>query len=115
MNLPFRLHGLSGCPHCQHALEYLTNAKMPFDAVLADNDPIIAAGAEKITGRNEFPILISRLTSEIISGFKPEDYDRLAKVFATLVRTGSLDLTGSGQPVGGENPAPAPAVGSAAN
>ena len=115
MNLPFRLHGLSGCPHCQHALEFLTKNKLPFDVVLADNDPIIAAGAEKITGKNEFPILISRLTSEIISGFKPEDYDRLAKVFATLVRTGELNLSGGGQPVVSEDSTPASPVSPATN
>jgi hypothetical protein len=94
MWLPFRLYGLDGCPHCREAWQFINGHKMPADMVVANNDPVIEKGIVAVIGGTEaqYPVLVSRLTSEIIVGWKPEDYDRLAKVFETLIRTGSLGI-----------------------
>ena len=113
MFLPFKLYGLSQCPHCQSALQFVQQRKLPCEVLIADNDPIVSAGVEKVTGKNEFPVLLSRITSEIITGFKAEDYERLAKIFDTLVRTGAIGDADSGFGIVRENP-PALTVNSSA-
>jgi glutaredoxin len=115
MFLPFKLYGLSQCPHCQKALEFIQQHKWPCEVLVADNDPVISAGVEKITGSNNFPVLLSRLTQEFITGFKSEEYERLARVFDTLVRTGAYDGSGGGFGVSGEVPAAPPAPTPATN
>lgn len=85
MNLPpFTLYGLVGCPHCVHAEQYLKVRGIPYIAMYVQNDPLISAGIRQVTGTDEAPVLVSRLSNEVISGFKEQEYERVAKLFYTL-------------------------------
>ena len=100
---PFRLYALSNCPFCQNAVDFMTNSGMMSDLYIADNDPIITQGAIRVTGRNQFPILVSRLTNEIVTGWRENDYKRLLEVFNKFYRPSTSNLSVDGKPVVQEN------------
>jgi len=100
MNLaPFRLYGLSGCGHCQQAEAFMRKNQLPCELIVANNDPVVAAGVKAITSSDNYPVLISRPTSEVIIGFKPEDYERILKVFTDLASAGTFGAFSGGQQV----------------
>lgn len=113
-----RLYGLQGCPHCEQALQFLTARKLPFDVVVANGDPVISEGIKALLSQkaghpillDEYPLLVSQTTNEVIVGWKPEEYERIGKIFDVLFRTGTLDLSAGGQRAGEEVQATAPAV-----
>ena len=85
MNIPpFVLYGLMGCPNCASAENYIRKIGVPASLNICNGDPICAAGIEKITGKNEYPVLVYRPSKEIIVGFQPEAYERLARNFYSL-------------------------------
>lgn len=97
---PFRLFGLENCPYCERARSFLNSSGVKhFDAILSDGDPVILAGVEKLTGSTNLPVLLSRLTNEIITGWKPEEYERVVKVYRTLYGAGTPGLSVDGKPV----------------
>lgn len=99
-NVPFfRLHGLVGCPHCFDAENFLRSRQVPFLVNIGNNDPIIMAGVKEVTQGEQFPILVVTFTNpiEIIVGFKPEDYDRLARLYHQLAGSGAFAVPDSGQ------------------
>lgn len=100
MQLPFfTLYGLIGCPHCRSAEQFLKARNIPVLLMIANDDPVIAAGVKQITGKDEFPVLVSRLPNmkEVKSGFVEEDYERFAKSFYSLNGAGSSSLFASQQ------------------
>lgn len=98
MNLPpFTLYGLIGCPHCEQAEQFLRTRSIPALLMISNEDPIIAAGIKEVTGSDEFPVLVSRLSSEVIKGFKSEDYDRVTKIYFDSVSAGASGSVFAGQ------------------
>lgn len=81
---PFTLYGLIGCPHCVHAEQYLKIRNIPYITMYVNNDPIIISGIKQIVGTEEVPVLVSRISNEVISGFKEPEYERVSKLFYTL-------------------------------
>jgi glutaredoxin len=100
MNIvPFILYGLVGCPTCAQAEEYLRKVGVPFAVFVVNGDPIADEGIKKITGKEvaEYPVLLYKATKELVVGYKPEDYERLAKSFYTLVGTSTPSVFDSQQ------------------
>lgn len=65
-----------------------------------NSDPIIAAGIKQITGVEESPVLVSRLSNEVISGFKEPDYERVTKLFYSVAGASAPSIfAGEQQPV----------------
>jgi len=62
-----------------------------------NGDPIITAGIKQVTGNEDVPVLVSRLSNEVISGFKELEYERVAKLFYTLSRPSAPSIFGSEQ------------------
>jgi len=105
----FMLYGLVGCPHCESAEKFLRARNIPTILVMANDDPVAHEGnlevaRQKIKANSktegkteeeilqaisvaqaEYPLLVSRVTKEIISGFKEEDYARVASTYFALV------------------------------
>lgn len=81
---PFTLYGLVGCPHCASAESFLRSRNIPFIAMIANDDPIVAAGVKQLTGSDSYPVLVAKFNKEIVSGFKQEDYERVASSFYSL-------------------------------
>lgn len=96
---PFVLYGLVGCPHCVEAEEYLQKAGIPFTTLVSNNDPIADAGIKTVTGKEipQYPVLLYKITKELIVGYKPEEYERLVKSFYSLIRTNTGSVFDSGQ------------------
>jgi glutaredoxin len=94
---PFVLYGLFGCPHCVEAEKVLREAKVPAQLTISNDDPIISAGIMTLTGKDEYPVLLYRPTKEVISGFKPLEYDRIIKSFNSLVSASTVSVFDSGQ------------------
>jgi hypothetical protein len=109
MNIsPFTLYGLKGCVHCHKAEAFMRARSLPTILVMANDDPVAKEGAiavsrelmrveSKAAGKSEeetatavaavveeYPILVSRVTREVIKGFKEADYERLANVVFSL-------------------------------
>jgi glutaredoxin len=110
MMAPFRLYGLLGCQHCKAAEDFMRDKRLPCEIIIANNDPIIDDGVIARTGGKEarYPVLLSRITNEIVAGWKPEDYERLDKAFAAQLSAGNPSVFGGGQLVDGQAP-PTPA------
>lgn len=108
MPLPFRVYSLENCVFCKQAVAFLKSQGVPGEAIFSDNDPIITEGVVKLTGKNEFPVLLSRLTNEIITGWKQEEYERVAKVYRALYGASASNLSVDGKPVVQETPVAAP-------
>lgn len=108
MLLPFRLYSLENCPYCSMAKQFLMQNKVQGDEVVADKDPIIEQGAIKLTGKSNFPILVCRLTNEIITGWKEDEYKRVVATYNALYGTATSNLSVDGKPVVQE---PAPTQG----
>lgn len=111
---PIRLFGLENCSFCEKARSFLIASQVSFDAILSNGDPIITEGVIKLTGKNEFPVLLSRITNEIITGWKPEEYERVVKVYRALYGAGASNLSVDGKPVVQETPVPSAPAESAA-
>lgn len=95
MNLvPFRLYGLPGCPHCASAENFLRSKRVPAELIIALGDPIVAEGVKQLTGAENYPILVSRATNEIITGWKPEEYERVERAYTALSGAGAPNLFG---------------------
>ena len=95
--IPFRLYSLFGCPHCEEALKFLIdkcviNGQFGFQSLAVNQDPIAMAGVRAVTGKEEFPVLMSFITNEVIKGFNKEEYERLARVFNDMFRTGAPNV-----------------------
>ena len=99
MNLPlFTLYGIFGCPHCGNAEQFFKSRNIPILLMIANDDPIIAAGVKQLTGKDDYPVLVSRLPNkEVITGFKEEEYERVAKSFYSLNGAGSSSIFASQQ------------------
>ena len=122
--VPFTLYGLLGCPHCSEAEKFLRSRGIATILVIANDDPIakegvLAAGREAAKAKakaagasetetaaaiaavvDEYPVLVSRLTKEIIRGYKQEDYERLANIVFALNGSGAPSVfSGQQQPV----------------
>lgn len=99
---PFTLYGLLGCSHCEQAEQFLRARNIPASLVIGNNDPIVAAGIKEVTGTDEYPVLVSRISSEVIKGFKPDQYERVAKIYFDSIRPSAPNIFGSGQQPGAE-------------
>ena len=113
---PFRLYALMGCPHCVEAENFLRNRVAPALTVIANDDPIANAGVKQLTGQEQYPVLCCTFNKEIVVGFKPEDYDRVVKLYHTLAGAGAFggaipdsNPSGQQQPIS-QNPTEAPKV-----
>ena len=95
---PFVLYGLIGCPHCNEAEMYLRKAGVPFMSIVSNDDVIIDEGIKKILGleRSEYPVLLYKISKEVVKGFQPDQYERLTKSFYSFVGS-SAPSTFSGQ------------------
>lgn len=95
---PFVLYGLLGCPHCGEAENYLKRAGVPFFSFVANEDPIADEGLKAITKQDkaDYPVLLYKLTKQIVVGYRPEQYEQLVRDFYTRVGAGTSD-TFSGQ------------------
>jgi glutaredoxin len=107
MIAPFRLYGLLGCPHCSTAETFMRDHRLPCEIIIANNDPLISAGNKALTGEDQYPVLLSRITNEVVKGFKVEDYERLDKAFAAQLSAGNPGIFNSGFQSDGQAP-PAP-------
>lgn len=86
MNIPaFTLYGLIGCHHCEEADNFLRSRNLPYNVVISNNDPIAEAGIKIVLKLEEstYPVLICKLSNEVISGFKREEYERVASDYYT--------------------------------
>jgi len=91
--------------------------------IIANGDPIAEAGIKAMTKKDvaEYPVLCCTLNSEIIVGYKPEDYDRVIKLYHNLAASGAFgepgppdQFSGQQQPVD-QNPTQATKVPSGTN
>ncbi|SRR5258708_26840755 len=98
MNVPaFTLYGLIGCVHCAEAEKFLTSHGIIFNVVIANEDPIANAGVKQITEQEAYPVLVYKLTKEILKGFVREDYERVANDYYARVSASTQSIFGSGQ------------------
>jgi glutaredoxin len=97
---PFVLYGLMGCPHCSDAETYLKKAGVPYLINVANEDPIADEGIKKLTGKDaaEYPVLLYKLTKQIVVGYKPEEYEHLVRAFFTFVGSSTPNTFGGQQP-----------------
>jgi glutaredoxin len=122
MNIsPFVLYGLIGCPHCETAEKYLRARNVPANLIIANDDPIAQQGALAIArqkakdqavgkseeeiaaavaaARDEYPLLVSRVTREVINGFKEDDYARVLSAYFAIASTSAPSVfSGQQQP-----------------
>lgn len=89
---PFTLYGLIGCQHCVNAEQYLKLRNIPFIAMYINGDPIIGAGIKAVTKADEAPVLVCRISNEIITGFKESDYERVTKLYYSGVGAGPISI-----------------------
>lgn len=94
---PFTLYGLIGCPHCVHAEQYLKIRNVPYIAMYVNGDPIITSGIKQMTGMDEAPVLVSRISNEVVSGFKEQEYERVTKLFYAVAGPGAPSIFGGEQ------------------
>lgn len=75
-----RLFGMEGCQHCQQATSFLINRGIPFQYIIAWNDPVVNQGVTLVTGKPSYPVLVvfAEGRGEVLSGFNPEQYERIA-------------------------------------
>lgn len=98
MNIPaFTLYGLIGCPHCADAEKFLLSHGLGFNIVIVNEDPIATTGIKQITGEDAAPVLVYKLTKEILKGFVREDYERVANDYYARVSASAPSIFGSGQ------------------
>lgn len=97
---PFVLYGLVGCPHCAEAEAYLKKVGVPFSIFIANLDPIAEEGIKKLTGKEEatYPVLLYKVTKEIVVEYKPEEYERLSKSFYALAGASTPSVFSGEQP-----------------
>lgn len=102
---PFVLYGLIGCSHCAEAENYLKRAGVPFSVFVANEDPIADEGIKKLSGREQstYPVLLYKLTKEIVVEYKPEEYERLVKDFYSRLSASTPSVFGSEQQPVSEN------------
>jgi len=93
----FTLYGLIGCPHCQSAETFLRVRNIPALLIIANDDPIVQAGIKEITKQDQYPVLIHKPSREVLVGYKPEDYERLAKNYFNSISSNVGSLFGSNQ------------------
>jgi hypothetical protein len=115
------LYGLQGCVHCQKAEAFLRARSLPTILVTANDDPVAKLGniavlqesvkllakaankSEEDTAKDvaavieEYPLLVSRVSREVIKGFKEEDYERIAKVYFTIASASPSGVFGPPQ------------------
>lgn len=103
---PFRLYSLENCPFCLQARNFLVGSGVPWEDIISDNDPIIKTGIEKLAGEDRFPVLLSRVTNEIILGWKEEDYKRVVEAYNRINGAGATNLSVDRKPVVGEGEKP---------
>lgn len=102
-----RLYVLEGCPSCQQAMQFIQSHRLPFEAIIATNDPIIMAGNKTLNnGEDKYPILLYNTTKEMVVGFSEEKYARICAAASTLFGSGQWNITTGGQQSDGENPPP---------
>lgn len=77
-------------------------------AVVANDDPIINEGIKKLTGSEEYPVLLAKFNKEIVKGFKQEDYERVAQAFYALNGPSAPSLFGSEQQSQSQASSPVP-------
>ena len=122
MNIaPFTLYGLIGCPHCQEADTFLRGRGLPTIIVMANDDPVVKEGVlaisrqlvrdeAKVAGKSEeeiaaavaavtdeYPVLVSRVTKEVIKGFKKDQYERIVQTIFALNSASTASVFGSQQ------------------
>lgn len=115
MLAPFRLYGIVGCPHCADAEAFLRDHRMPTEVIIANDDQVIKEGNIKLYGADNYPVLVSRVTREVVQGFKREDYERIDKAFGAQLNAGAVSAFGGGQQPDGQNPASVPEMAAGAN
>lgn len=91
--------------------------RLPAELIVANDDPILIAGARAATGSDRFPILICHFgtVSEMILGWKPEEYNRVEAAFSTFASASAPSLFGSGQQSSGQASPEAPKDSTGAN
>jgi len=81
----FRLYGIPGCPNCVAAERILQQLQLPFQAIYAGGDPVIAEGVKVLTGDKDkvrVPVLVLLGdNSEVVVGFDPDKYRQIIKTF----------------------------------
>lgn len=102
MNLPFRLYFASGCPHCESAIEFLTNKQVPFQRIDITGDPIASKGIKTVLNDDVVPILISFTSKECLKGFQADEYVRVVENYRAIGRASQSDLDSGTKP----NPEP---------
>jgi len=70
---------------------------MPYIAMYINGDPIITAGIKQMTGTEEAPVLVSRISNEVIAGFKEPEYERVTKLFYSLAGPSAPSIFGGQQ------------------
>ncbi len=122
MNVPFRLYGQPGCPHCEKAAQFFVGAQVPAQFVVVGNDPIALEGIKKCLGSEtvSIPCLVSAVSAqpEIIVGFKEEDFSRVVEAYRALVRANTPSVpaaegVNSGPAAQVAEPSAPPAAGAA--
>jgi glutaredoxin len=88
---PFRLYGLTGCPHCIEAENFLRERNLPTALIAANDDPIAQAGVQQVLGVAEYPVLCCTLDNSIVRGMNLVEYERLNRLYWTIVGTGLPD------------------------
>ncbi|SRR6266576_2765980 len=98
MNIPaFTLYGLIGCSHCADAEKFLVSHGLGFNIVIVNEDPIATTGIKQVTGEDAAPVLVYKLTKEILKGFVREDYERVANDYYSRVSASTPSIFGVGQ------------------
>ena len=82
--MELRLYGNPGCPFCHLAANFLEQSGLKAQTVIAATDPIITEGVIKVTGTSpaSYPVLVVfDKEVEVILGWRPDDYARVAKAY----------------------------------
>lgn len=107
---PYTLYGLVGCPHCEAAEQFLRVRNLPVGLVIANEDPIADAGVKELTGGEDYPVLVNKITKSILKGFDEGKYRELAEDFYARSGAGAPNVFGGGVAGQPAHPAPAPVV-----
>jgi glutaredoxin len=95
--VPFTLYGLVGCPHCVEAESFLRVRNLPFNLVIANDDPIADAGIKDVTGQANYPVLIYKPLKKYVVGFEKEKYAEFADNFYALLSASTPSVFNGGQ------------------
>jgi len=80
---------------------------------IANEDPIIQAGVKQVTKQDNYPILLNKISKEVIIGFDPQKYEKLATDYFAVASASAGSVFGGEQqpvaqtPVQTETPQPA--------